>query len=624
MLVVGLVLAFLPFGSVHAQSKTLYWEQYDVDITVRPNGDLRVVETQSIVFTSGIFREGYAELVTKNSDGIDDVSVSENGQSYQFRSAAMAVGKGLYTLETLDNGNLSVTWGLGPTQNTTRSFELAYTVHGAIRRYAKGNEFQWIAISPGLHDFEIRHATVTVHLPAGAGVTLADYLTPPEFSGVPLDVSQSADGLTATWTARTALQPSAGIQIAVQFPPNTVSGGQPSWQSAYDARVEWENKYKPLVDLLLFVVGLLVLVGGPALVYLLWYGWGRDPQIDAVPEYITAPPGDMPPGVAGTLVDERADTQDIIATLVDLARRGFLEIEEVDLPSGVGLGRDFLLTQKPGDGSVLKDYEFALHKAVFAKGDSLRLRDLNQKFYVYIPDLQKKLYATAVSLGYFSASPEAVRSTYGNLGGALLVAAILGAFGSMVAFSEWTAMLLCPFLALAVTAIVLLGVGPHMPVKSRKGAEAAALCRAFKTYLTHLEKYATPAQVAGQFEKYLPYAIAFGLERSWINRFKAAPLPQPIIWYRPYGYGRIGRPLVIGAAGEAAAGSTPSLQSLSDGVSTSLQSMSDGLNTMLNSAARTLTATPPPSNTGRGGRSFTGGGSFRSFGGSGGGGRGFR
>jgi len=205
-----------------------------------------------------------------------------------------------------------------------------------------------------------------------------------------------------------------------------------------------------------------------------------------------------------------------------------------------------------------------------------------------------------------------------------------------VAATDYTTSMICPFMSAAVLAIILLWVGQHMPVKTRKGAEAAALSKAFKNYLTNLEKYAKPEEVTEQFDKYLPFAIAFGLERTWINRFSRIPATPMPGWYYPAGRPFIAGPVGLGlgaAAGHAAASSgsgagvsAPSLQGMSSGLSGGLQSMSDGLNTMLNSAARTLTSTPPASNTSSGGRSFSGGGGggFSSGGGSGGGGRGFR
>ncbi len=116
--------------------------------------------------------------------------------------------------------------------------------------------------------------------------------------------------------------------MRVQFPHGIVGGAKPSWQTAYDRKAAWESDYKPLADLGLGLAGALLLVGGPLLLLLLWYVRGRDPEVVLPAQYLTEPPSNEPPGVAGTLVDEKADMQDIIATLVDLARRGYLVIEE--------------------------------------------------------------------------------------------------------------------------------------------------------------------------------------------------------------------------------------------------------------------------------------------------------
>ena len=625
---------------VLAQSQSLYWERFDVAIAVQQNGDLRVQETQVINFTSGVFHEGFAELSTANTDGIDHVTVTENGTAYRPVSSSCCLDQGEYAVEPGDAGIVNVTWGMGTTRNQTRTFVLAYTVHGAIRRYSQGNEFQWNAISPGKHDFEIRESTETVTMPANAGMSLADYLVPPEFSGVPMTVSLSADKLSATWVAKRAIAPSEGVQLVVQFAPGSVGGAAPTWQASYDQQQAWNKNVKPWLDLGLAALALIILLGGPALIYLLWYLRGRDPQIDAVPEYITAPPDGLLPGIAGTLVDEQADVQDIIATLMDLARRGYLAIEESSETSPFRLVSKEYTLRKTLDGknvSDLVDFEQQLYNAVFRSGPSVRMRDLNQRFYSNIPGLQQALYNTSVKQGYFGSSPSSVRSQYGCLGGFLLVLAIVGGLVLAVAASDATATLICPFMAAAVVAIILMWVGRHMPVKTRKGAEAAALSKAFKNYLANLEKYAKPEQVTEQFDKYLPFAIAFGLERTWINRFSRIPTTPMPGWYYPVGRPFIGGPLGMGmgtAAAQGTAASTtssagaslPTLQGMSTGLSGGLQSMSDGLNTMLNSAARTLTSTPPASNTSSGGRSFSGGGGggFHSSGGSGGGGRGFR
>ena len=648
LILVAILLTISAVPESLAQTRSLYWERFDVDITVLENGDLRVEETQSINFTSGTFQEGFAELSTTNTDGISDITVSEEGQEYTRRPNTFNLTEGTYGIGRLDNDNIEVVWNMGPTENETRTFVLAYTVSGAIRRYSEGNEFQWNAISPGLRDFEVRNSTVTVTMPDGVPITYADYLVPPEFPGVPMQVTVAPDGESATWVAQEELPPSRGIQVVVQFPPNTIGGAAPTWQRDFDAETAWQNTYKPWVDIGLLVLGLLILLGGPALLYLLWYLRGRDPVIDAVPEYITKPPDGVPPGLAGTLVDEKADVADVIATLMDLAQRGYLVIEESETSTPFRLGgKQFTLrkTDKEPSTNQLNAYELLLYNAIFRGRDTVSFSDLNQKFYANMPKLQTKLYETAVERGLFGASPAAVRSGYGCFGQIVLVLAFVGGFFALGAFSEMTSTILCPFMAAGLVGIILLFLGQHMPAKTRKGAEAAALSRAFKNYLANLEKYAEPQAVAEKFAEYLPYAVAFGLDRTWINRFKQIPATPVPGWYYPVGrpymgypgaYGTPGAPGTGGIRGDArptgAPAQMPTLQGASDALSGGLQGISDGLNSMLNSAARTMTSTPPSSSSGgyggtsRGGRSFSGGGGggFRSSGGSGGGGRGFR
>ena len=71
---------------------------------------------------------------------------------------------------------------------------------------------------------------------------------------------------------------------------------------------------------------LILLIGGPIGVYMLWYTRGRDVETPVVAEYITEPPGDLPAAIVGALIDEHAETKDIIAGILDLAQRGDLPV----------------------------------------------------------------------------------------------------------------------------------------------------------------------------------------------------------------------------------------------------------------------------------------------------------
>ena len=72
----------------------------------------------------------------------------------------------------------------------------------------------------------------------------------------------------------------------------------------------------------------MLAVGGPVAIYGIWHSYGRDTPVEIPIDILREPPEDLPPGVVGTLIDERADIHDLIATMVDLAERGIIHIEE--------------------------------------------------------------------------------------------------------------------------------------------------------------------------------------------------------------------------------------------------------------------------------------------------------
>ena len=62
--------------------------------------------------------------------------------------------------------------------------------------------------------------------------------------------------------------------------------------------------------------------------FALWYSVGRDPDpgVSVAPQY--EPPKGMCPAEAGTLIDDTTHPRDITSTIVDLAVRGYIKIEE--------------------------------------------------------------------------------------------------------------------------------------------------------------------------------------------------------------------------------------------------------------------------------------------------------
>ena len=254
--------------------------------------------------------------------------------------------------------------------------------------------------------------------------------------------------------------------------------------------------------------------------------------------------------------------------------------------------------------------------------------------------MQSDLYKELVSEKFFDSNPDSTRTVWTTIAIAILALAVVLGFVLFPMVDNYSFALFLPPLAVGFIGVAALIVGPAMPAKTRKGAEESAKWKAFYEYLNHLEQYANVEEAAAQFDRYLPYAVAFGLDKSWIYKFSRVDnMPIPYWYYPTYigpyrrGY-MAGTPLPMNGGsgfpgGLAHAGGTGgSLDQLSGGLAGGLESISSGLTNMLDSASSAMTSRPQSSSSGTsgswrsGGGGWSGGG-FSGGGGGGGGSRGF-
>lgn len=644
LFLMGLLVLFvivLVTGPAIAQSKSLYWERFDVDMNVNVDGTFDVVETQEIEFTQGSFTYGFRSIDTHLVEEITDIRVSDENGPYQ---------EGYFeeprTFSVSNEGsNVVIRWYFEETADRARTFDIAYRVHGGLRYYEDGDQVWWQAVY-GDRSFPVNSSVVTIHVPEPAKIVNMDsYFTQADM--------ELLDDQTARLTAMDRIPAGQIFEVRAQFTHGVVAGSPSAWQAAEDERAaeleaaaEYEEKWKPVVDLFIGVFSLMLLILAPVFLYLVWYTRGRDAQTDFAAEYLPEPPSNLEPGMAGALLDEKADMEDILASVVDLGRRGYIRMEELE-PEKKGIfGRgeaDFQYDLlKPVDDPSLRKYEQVLLKSLFGKGEERKLSDLKEKFYDKLPKIRSALYDEVVTEGFFTTNPEKTRSRWAAVGITMLI--LTGAFmcvaGAVLA--NVTDFTICLPLGPGLFAIGLIILARFMPRKTAKGAEEAARWEAFRTYLEDIDKYSDLERATQLFDRYLPYAIAFGLEKDYLKKWeKVEAMPVPP-WYIPYPrpyYGQPGYPTTGGHAAapaprpaEGGGASIPSLSDASGGMTAGLAGMSAGLTGMLSSASSTLSSKPQPSggsggwSSSRGssggwsGGGFSGGGSFGGGGGGGGGG----
>jgi hypothetical protein len=280
---------------------------------------------------------------------------------------------------------------------------------------------------------------------------------------------------------------------------------------------------------LAFIVAMVgLLVGGIVAIIVLWYVRGRDPAIDVVAEYVPEPPDDLPPGAAGALLDEHADRQDVVATLLGLARHGAIRIHEIKPdPESRRKGVDYeleIVNPAAAESRLERDLLKFLFDGAPDAGKTALMRDLKPRFDGHEKQIKADLYQELVDRGYFARSPESTRFRWNvisaiGLGLSVVIGVVLEVFTDAFA--------LLPTGAAVIVWFIMIRMSKAMPQKTRHGAESAARWRAFRTYLQSIEKHENLSEARALFDKYLSYAVAFGMEKQWISSFAAAGAGSP-------------------------------------------------------------------------------------------------
>jgi hypothetical protein len=627
--VVLLVAGFAAPGSALAQTNEFHMDQYDAEITVNTDSSLDVTETLIYVFDSGSFKRGLREIPLDRVDSITGVSVVEitDGGSTEYSETTFNEDderdQGVpETFGTKVTGNtLRIRWIFPETTFGTRAFRVSYHVTGAMRVYDDRDELQWKAI-PEDWQGDIDRSSVTVTLPGNVDVNSLTLASQPE-------VEPGRQGNSVTWSDNNV---NNGLEIGVQLPKGTVQATKPGWQQALDDQEKFYaelEKNEPIFSFIALVLTLVILVGGILWVFRRWYRAGRDKPVKLLTDYLTEPPSSLPPGLVGTLLDESADVRDVISTVVDQGTKGNLTIREAE-KGGLLSSKDFEYTKT--NGNVQYRFEEMVLNAVFSKGNPVRLSELKNTFYSKLPPIYDEMYRNLVALKYFPENPKGVR-TRNRVGGVLLIV-----LGAVLFFLGMTVgLLFSPLMMLPGIAVVIVGIGATvtagaMPRKTDFGSEEAEKWRAFARYLQQMQKYTDVQAASDKFQKYLPYAVALGIERQLITQFNSVPTAMPT-WYAPYGYYPypVGVPIGSshtrdgGAGNLGGGGGAPSfdpggaMQNMSDSFAGSMQGMANSFTDMVNSASNIMTSQPSSSGSSSGGWGG-GGGSFGGGGGGGGGG----
>ena len=501
-------------------TRQLRIEDFHSDIVVMPDGSIDVTENIRVHFMGGpwhgLYRSIPVEYVTPQSLTyalfLDVKKVTDgDGRAFRYESSRERHYRKLKIY--VPNAD-----------DSTQTISIEYSVSDGLRFFDDHDELYW-NVTGDEWDVPIQAASARVVLPVGTSNIRANV-----FTGAYRSRAQNADveiaGNGAEIRTREALGIHEGLTIAVAFDKGFVHEPTAGQKASQFLRSNW-----PLVA---------PLFGFVAMFYL-WWTRGRDPRLRPIAAQYE-PPDKLTPGEAGTLVDSSVNMRDITASIVDLAVRGYIVIEEHQKDQFLGLMHrkdyNFIVKKDRSEWANLKDHEQELLNGIFVTGkpgESVAMSSLENQFYVNLPSIKNSLMDSLVEHGYFLRRPDSVRSGYIAVG---FIFGLLIGFGGVSLGQRMGMAPLTFILAGVLTGGIICAFGWFMPAHTEQGTRALENLLGFEDFLVHVDadRFNRMVKTPEMFEKFLPFAMALGVEKNWSKAFQDI-VKQPPDWYRGSSYG---------------------------------------------------------------------------------------
>lgn len=472
-------------------------EDFNSIIAINKDGSIAVTEIIKYYFDTykhGIYRN---IPFTKYDKG------KRYDLQFEFQPVTDASGK-TYRVKKYRQGEQWVLQIGDPNTTLTgeHTYVISYTAKGALGYFQDHDELYWNTTGIGW-DIPIQFAHTTITLPENldeSKIKLACYTG--EFNSTRHNCTGESNGQTTTIHTTLFLNNNEGLTVVVGFPKNIVSVLKPVAYIPF-----FERWYGKVVLAGLILIALLWYIALPIWVIVQWFRKGRDPEVGLSITAGFEPPKagkrSLTPAETGTLIDETVQTRDIFSSLVDMAKRGYIRIEEPEK-------KNFYLrfVNKPKKGDRLQPFEQTLLDGIFEDEEYINLK--KTKLYETVGKVKKQLYQDMIDDGYFKTNPQTTRNIYYALG-----------FVGFITLN----------IVLAFVAFVF---GKNMPRKTLVGAQQTSVAKGLKNFLISQERQLTfMADKQMMFEKLLPFAVAFGVEKIWAKRFAEFNLKQPG-WYKGY------------------------------------------------------------------------------------------
>lgn len=594
------------------------------EIDVSDNGEITVTERITVNVEHNNIRRGiYRDFptiyqtawMTRSTVAFDILQVKRNGELETYHTEQLSNGVRVYIG---DPGRM--------VPRGEQTYLISYRTNRQIAYLDDHDRFAW-NVTGNDWRFAMDLVTAQVRLPDGVSMAMVNSGVWTGYAGeTQADFSSEINGSELTIRSTRTLQPYQGMTFNLEIPKGFIHEGR-------NALVDF------FTDNLMWVLMVLVLASLIMFYSLAWHQVGRDPEPGVIMP-LFHPPKDISPAAMRYVLDEKTDHKNFTAALISLAVKGFLTVKKTgkgyrlnknpdhpnqqSMASGERIIMRRLFRHQSTSITIDKSYDSKIKTAIKMVSNKLKSEYKDKCFkdnkmlgyfgigisfvvlfllILHVKNMNLDSLATLAAPVAFTAVALFVvfksnRGIWNNIvilahGGFMAIAAVASSGG-----------LPLEVIGMSVFLVILNGVYIYLlKAPTPFGRELMDQIEGFKLYLSTAEQHRLdimhpPEMTPELFEKYLPYAIALGVENQWSERFanhlRASGTDPGSYDYHPHWY----------------SGGQFNLSSSSGGIS----DMSRGMASTISAAA------VPPSSSGSG---FSSGGGFSGGGGGGGGGGGW-
>ena len=520
LLLIGLAL-FLP-TAVYSQETIDQVTSFHSHITINSDTSIAIVET--INYQTNLQKHGLYRYIP--------IKYSRNGLIYTAKITAVSVfdanNHPVPFDSSVKSGNLVLKIG-DPDKTFTgdQTFIVSYSVDNALKRHPNHHELYWditgdgwqVPVLASLATISSEYADITKIDCFSGPYGFDDNLCSFEFDNSTAEFSYNQPiAYNDNFTVVIALDPSSQIQF-----PNSA-----------------QLFLKAVVDNLPL---LFILIPSFAML-LVWFYQGRDYIFlsanvfhtdESKPKRLRSlfmgrtpfvyEPLDLTPGEAGTIVDEKVNDRDIIAEIIELAHKRYLEIKQLKKKYWFNKN-DFQLNLLKSADANLPAHQSYLLKAIFGSNKTIKVSQLKGKFYQKMAKTKDLIVDSLNQQSLFTKHPKKARASYALLFFCFVVAIwiLSGLFSRF-----WFSFAQQDFYKAILLIQLFFGswLVYHMPQKTAVGTNLMLQAKGLKQTIKRGKWRETIKEKNLFIEEILPFAVAFGVVDKLTRDMKDLSLLPP-------------------------------------------------------------------------------------------------